>query len=532
MKQGILFHILWVVSVLVSASACVESLTFPDTASPELPRIKDPKARLLWIGPEYKVAVSATLEDNEGVNKIRIKNGEWELDNIVTVDNKASYILVDTFLVSRDNNPTEHILEFTITNSSGGILKTQVDVEDLSSENLIPGYDPDLLPPAITVTKPTVTKFYGLSSDPVEVEVDATITDDAISLIEIKVWGETAGGQLVSMEETVTPTTDPDKLSYHYNKVFNLPEGTVGEYSYIVKSTDASGNKSVKGGNITVGYLDRLYLSDAENMDEVTNQGYDHYGACRGIGTLLSMRKQGSNTFTLDYYYRNESSDNIRFVAFLGSDRPFITNQSVPNYTLDGPNVVALSGSEEGKIISDLSAATFKLPVSQKGYYHLTVDMTARTITAIPYTPTIPVDAVKYPGWSDANPWPYMAVTGPTVVGTAGWTEVGTSPKLMKEAEHPYLFTGTFQTNGTSSNMSLNAPLSVLGGDVWNKGWFRLKAGRPAMVDNYNDLITIIAPVGASAGGGNWGFSTSPVGTFKATYDIALQRFRIVRIGS
>ena len=125
----------------------------------------------------------------------------------------------------------------------------------------------------------------------------------------------------------------------------------------------------------------------------------------------------------------------------------------------------------------------------------------------------------------------YMAVTGPTVVGTGTWSEVATSPKLMKEADHPYLYSGTFKTNGGSNNMSLNAPMTA-NTDVWGKGWFRLTAGRPAMVDDYNNSITKVGPVGASSGGANWGFSLSPTGTYKATYDIALHRFRLVRTGN
>jgi hypothetical protein len=99
----------------------------------------------------------------------------------------------------------------------------------------------------------------------------------------------------------------------------------------------------------------------------------------------------------------------------------------------------------------------------------------------------------------------------------------------MKEPGHSYLYSGTFKTSGTSSNMSLNAPLAIVSTN--NVGWFRLKAARAAMLDDYGDPITIVAAIGASTNGANWGFSTSPAGTYKATYDIALQRFRIVRTG-
>jgi len=534
MKRNKWFQIVGI-ALLWNIVSCEDQLTFPDIDSPDLPGVKESFAQLLWIGPEYKVAVSATFEDEEGISKIEIKNSEWRLSKAINVDKAVAYVLKDTFVVERDVNPTQHFLDFTITNSKGGIMKTKVEVEDLSSENQIPGYSPDLLPPVIAVSKPTETRFYGLSDDPIQVEIEADISDLEIASVAVTFWGETADGESVWIEDNISMDEEADKTQYFYNRAFDVPAGKVGEYQYVVKSIDASGNKSVRGGMITVGYLDRLYLSDAENEDEVLMQGFDHYGACRGIGTLISMKKQGANTFTVDYYYRNEPEDNIRFVAFLGDDRPFVrsgsVNQAEVNYTLDGFNVVAASVQDPGKITTNLDEASFKLPVNEKGYYRIVVDMTARTITATPFTPVIPSDEVMFPKWSDDNPWPYLAVTGTTVVGTGAWTETATSPKLMKEPDHPYLYTGTFQTNGTSSNMSLNAPLSVLDGDIWGKGWFRLKAARAAMVDDYGDLITIVAPVGPSSGGANWGFSLSPVGTYKATYDLALGRFRAVLIG-
>lgn len=534
MKRNKWFQIIGLLA-LWNLVSCEDQLTFPDVESPNLPGVKESSARLLWIGPEYKVAVSAVFEDEEGISKIGIKNGEWRLNKVINIDKAVSYVLEDTFIVDRDVNPTQHFLDFTITNSKGGITKTKVEVEDLSSENQIPDYSPDLLPPVITVTKPTITRFYGLSDDPIIIEIEADVADLEIESVAVTFWGEAADGESVWIEDNISIADEADKTNYLYNRSFELPVGKAGEFQYVVKSTDVSGNKSVRGGIITVGYLDRMYLSDAVNEDEVLKQGFDHYGACRGIGTLISMKKQGANTFVADYYYRNEPDENIRFVAFLGGDRPFVrdgsTNQAKVNYTFEGFNVVAASSQVPGTITTDLSAASFKLPVDAKGYYRIAVDMTARTISAVPFTPAIPVDAVKFPKWSDDDPWPYLAVTGSTVVGTAGWTETATSPKLMKDPDHPYLYTGTFQTNGSSSNMSLNAPLAVLDGDIWGKGWFRLKAGRAAMVDDYGDVVTIVAPVGPSGGGANWGFSLSPVGTYKVTYDLALERFRAVWIG-
>ncbi|MCF3111915.1 hypothetical protein LL912_24215 [Niabella sp. CC-SYL272] len=516
--------------------ACNKALTFPEGGSLPLPELEGATARLHWVGPRYKVAVQAAIKDGEGIQKVRMRNGEWLLDTVFDVSNQQVFSIRDSFLVPKDVNPTQHVLEFQITNSRGGLIKKYVTVEDLSSENLIPGYNPDELPPDIQVVKPTVTKFLGFSTAPIKVDVEATIKDLEIDNIELKLWGETADGQPVEFYEKIVPADDAAKKQYTLIKTFELPAGKPGLYQYVIRSTDASGNKKTVGGEVSVGYIDRLYLSDAQHAGEVTAQGYDQAGGCRGIGTIYSMKKQGTNTFLIDYYYPASGAENIRFIAFMGNDKPFNNTggtQAGINYTLDGGNVIGSSSATPGTLTVNLQEAGFKLPATQKGYYHISVDMTKRTITATPYTPTLPVDAVKYPGWSDASPWPYLAVTGPTVAGSAGgWTEATTSPKLIRDPDNKYLFSGSFQTTGGSSNMSLNAPLAALSGDVWGKGWFRLAAARAAMKDDYSDLITTVGAVGASSGGANWGFSTSPAGTYKASYDLVLQRFRIVRTGN
>ncbi|MBZ4187593.1 hypothetical protein K7B07_01730 [Niabella sp. 3A5MI-3] len=516
--------------------ACNKALTFPPGATTPLPMLEGASARLHWIGPKYKVAVQAVIKDEKGIETVQLKNGEWQLDTAFNVSNRASFSIQDSFLVPKDVNRTQHTLEFLITNSQGGLIKKYVTVEDLSSENLIPGYDPDELPPNIEVVKPTVTKFLGFSADPVKVDFEATVKDREINDIELKLWGAAADGEPVDLYEKITPADDAAKKQYTLTRSLELPAGKPGLYQYIIRSTDASGNKKTMGGEVSVGYIDRLYLSDALNATEVTAQGYDQAGGCRGIGTIYSMKKQGANSFLIDYYYPASGAENIRFVAFMGNDKPFNNTggtQAGINYTLDGGNVIGSNSAAPGTLTVNLQEAGFKLPVTQKGYYHVTVDMTNRTISAVPYTPALPVDAVKYPGWSDASPWQYLSVTGPTITGSAGgWTEAGTSPKLVRDPDNKYLFTGTFQTTGGSSNMSLNAPLAALGGDVWGRGWFRLAAARAAMKDDYGDLITTVGAVGASTGGANWGFSTSPAGTYKASYDLVLQRFRIVRTGN
>lgn len=530
--KNLFLKLLSIVAVVFYLFSCSKTLIFPDTESPALPQLENASAKLLWIGPEYKLAIYAELEDTEGITGVQIKNGEWKIDSALTVDNKTSYTIIDTFLVAKDVNKTQHVVEFTITNTKGGIIKGSVEVEDLSDENQIAGYDPDLLPPEIEITKPTVTQFLGFSTEPIRIDLEATIQDEAIASIEVRVWGETADGQPFIEEEIIEPTNDEEKTSYQYANTFVLPNEKAGRYQYIVRSVDESGNKKTMGGDISIGFPDRLYLSDAETAEEVIHQGYDHMGGARGIGTLLSMERQGMNTFVLNFYYPNKSSDNIRFIAFLNNEKPFTgSNQAQVNYSLDGANVLAMSTSTPGQLTADLANASFKLPVSASGYYRVTVDLTERRIQAVPYMPNINTnDAVKYPGWSDANPWDYMAVTGTTVVGTADWTEKASSPKLMRDATNKYLFTGTFTTNGSSSNMSLNAPVAALSGDIWGRGWFRMVGARNNMTDDYGDLVTTVGPVGPSGGGANWGFSTSPAGTYKASYDLALQRFRLVKI--
>jgi len=516
--------------------ACGKPFVFPENETPPLPRLDGAVAGLYWIGPIYKVAVKAEIEDNQGIDKIRVRNSEWKLDTIFDLSGEHHFSINDSFPVPKDVNLTRHNLEFDITNSQGGLVKKYIAVEDHSAENLIPGYDPDLEPPTLKLIKPTVMKFLGFSKQPVNVDFEASVSDREIDSIEIRLWGESADGSPVDEHATMKPTDSAAKKTVNVVKSFQLPGAKPGQYQYIIRATDASGNKKTIGGQISVGYVDRLYFSDALDNKEIAAQGYDQAGGCRGIGTIYSMHKTGENTFQIDYYSSVSDAANIRFIAFLNSERPFTNiggTQAGINYSLEGENVVAASKSEPSVLTTDLQQASFKLPVTKNGYYHISVDMTTRKISAVPYTPSLPADAIKYPGWSDAEPWDYLSVTGPTITGSAGsWTEVATSPKLVRDPDNKYLFRGTFQTTGSSSNMSLNAPLAVLGGDVWGKGWFRLVAARAAMKDDYGDLITVVGAVGASSGGVSWGFSTSPAGTYQATYDIILQRLRIVRIGN
>lgn len=533
--KRILFAITGILLAAAIIVACNKSLVFPENDVPLPPQVKQTEASLLWIGPDYRVAFSADLEDTAGITKVQVKNGEWQIDTVYELSGQDLVSIIDTITVTKDANKTEHVLELTITNSHGGVIKAKVVVEDKSDVNQVPGYDPDLLPPSITVTKPTVTKYYGIANAPVYIDVAATITDLEIASVEVKVYGEAADGQLVNYEETITPSSDDEKENLEYEKTFALPGGKAGQYQYVVRATDADGNKAVKGGVISVGYFDRLYLCDAESENELLNEGFDHAGNTRGIGTVLAMRPQGPNNFVVDYYYRNEPTDNIRFVAFIGNAKPYSSNQQQILFQYADTNVLAMSSTESGKVTFDLNAANFKLPVSSKGYYRIAVNLTDRTITATPFTPSKDFsNTTLYPGWSDSNPWPYLAVTGTVIIGNNGWIEGPNSPKLVKEADHPFLYSGTFQTNGNSSNISLNAPMTA-NNDAWNKGWFRLVSARANMRDIYNDMITIIGPVGRSTAGAGWGFSVSnfggATGTFKATYDLALERLRIVRIG-
>src|SRR5690606_12622895 len=305
------------------AGACSEALIFPELATPPTPEVTDAEAKLLWIGPVYKVALHTELEDPEGISTVRITNTAWQLDTSITLNDLQSYALIDTFLVPKDVNPTKHVIELTTTNSQGGIAISKIDVLDLTAENQIPGYDPDELPPTIEVTKPMVTKFLGFGSEPISIDVEATVSDEAIASVEVRVWGETVNGQPVLVEELINLADQIDPVEYHYANTFELPIDEPGLYQYVVRALDASGNRSVKGGNISIGFVDRLYLSDAENEDEVLNQGYDHMGGCRGIGTIMSMQRQGTNVFVADIYYPGQPTDNIRFVAFLDNDKPF-----------------------------------------------------------------------------------------------------------------------------------------------------------------------------------------------------------------
>src|SRR5690606_1227410 len=146
-------------------------------------------------------------------------------------------------------------------------------------------------------------------------------------------------GQTVMVEVLITLEDEDNTAEKHYYKSIELPVGDAGVYQYVVRELEAAGDRAVRGGNTSIGSVDRLCLSEAEREDEALRQGYDHMGGCRRIGTTLSMQRPGTNIFVTDIYYPGQPTDNIRFVAFLDNDNPFLNsggNQAQINYSLNG----------------------------------------------------------------------------------------------------------------------------------------------------------------------------------------------------
>lgn len=528
--QRILFILIAV--FVFSWNACTDKVVFVADEAPGIPVLESYSAEYLWIGPEYKLAVDAVITDNEALESLQLSVSEWNIDESLSLSGKE-FILRDTFLVAKDANRTKHEVDLVVSNEAQGILRVKIPVTDLSATNQIEGYSPDLLPPVITVNAPKVNRFYGLIDAPVPLTVDALITEDVeMTDIYFKVWGENIKGDYFEVEDTWSPSIEEEKQAYHYAKELEIPGGTAGEYQYMIRATDKAGNQAVTGGNLTVGMMDRLYLSDAKNESEVTGQGFDAYASADawGLGTLLPMQRIGNNLFQLNYYYRDESDENIRFIAFMGSDRPFNSSPRGIKYSLDGDNVLALASGSSEELTTNLQAAEFKLPVSQKGYYTITVDMSAKTVRADPMAVANPdfSNAEMFPGYSASNPYPYLAIiSGGAVVGTAGWDEIDNNTSLYREADHPYIYSGHFRTAG-GVNINFKAPRAFIESNA-NIGWFRLPAGRANMRDTYGDLISIIEPVGAVSNGANYGITLTGNTDWHASYDLITYRLRIVK---
>jgi hypothetical protein len=517
-------------TAIAFANSCTERITFPDKGAPDIPQVEHAAAKYIWTGPDYQLVVEAVITDSEALSSLQTLNSEWQINATVSISGKQ-YLLKDTFPVSKDANRTQHEVELVVRNSKGGVRRTLINVEDISGVNQIEGYTPDLLPPVIRVLAPTVNRFYGLRPAPIPLDVTAAVTEEnAMSGIYMKIWGESSEGTYFELEDSWTPSTEEEKQAYTWQKHLEIPGGTAGEYQFLIRATDESGNQATTGGNLIVGMMDRLYLSDAKNEQEVTGQGFDSYASADawGIGTLLPMRKTGNNLFTLNYYYRDDSDENIRFIAFTGNDRPFNTSPRGIKYTLGGENVIAHAAGSADALTADMNASDFKLPVNRKGYYTVTVDMTAKTITAIPFEPLNPdfTSTALFPGFSPASPYAYLAfIAGGSVVGTAGWAEIDNNTALRKEENHDYIYSGFFTTAG-GGNISFQAPRSSLSG---NTGWFRLPAARANMKDTYGDPISEIKPVGASGNGANYGISLTGNTAWHASYDLITYRLRIVK---
>jgi hypothetical protein len=215
-------YLIPVLAAMIALAACTEKITFPGSETPEIPKLENATAEYLWVGRDYKLAVAVTVSDGEALTSLQISNGEWSVDTLVAI-NGTRYVFRDTFPVSKDATPTRHEMELTVKNAAAGILKTSIEVNDLSAVNQIEGYNPDLLPPVIVISQPTTTNFYGLQPDPVNLNVQATVTeDDEIAEIYMKVWGESVTGSYFETDETVTPSTEPEKTAYTYARSLTL----------------------------------------------------------------------------------------------------------------------------------------------------------------------------------------------------------------------------------------------------------------------------------------------------------------------
>jgi hypothetical protein len=214
---------------------------------------------------------------------------------------------------------------------------------------------------------------------------------------------------------------------------------------------------------------------------------------------------------------------------------------------------MGFSETESGKLTCNLSQAAFKFPGLQKGYYTITVNMNDHTIQISPKTPTNLQFSNEdlFPGFTISQPYDYLAIISDAIEGTSGWSEVDGNPKLDREPDHAFQYTGEFVTKG-GANINFVAPRYVM--DEPNAfapvGWFRLPTNnRARVVDAYGDLISIILPIGVStaiaegfdAGSfpdGNpandkpagYGLSLPGQTKYRATYDLMTYRLRIVEI--
>ena len=515
-----------------------------ESTVPTDPKVENATAEYMNDGDNYTLTVTADLSDDEGLESVQIVHDGWQIDALAEDVSGKAYALDITFPISKAADPTTHKVKLIVTNIAGVVFTEEIDVTDLS--------DKDEIAPVVELIKPTVTNFYVIDPTHITWEIEARVTDNQeLSKIYLKVWNAT-----FEFEDTWTRVSDNDKQSYTYSKQVTLP--SIAEYQYLIRATDESENESEETkGSFTMGIMDRLYLSDAKNEFEVTNQGFDIYGNISGVpawglGTLVPMRKEGTNKFVLDaYYYRNDADENIRFITFAGDDKPFggtYINTGAGReiyYTLNGDNVFGMSQSVSGKLTHTFSESNFKLPVAQKGYYKITVDMTERTVEAIPVTPDNPDFAVpvKFPGYPAANPYEYLAVsTGATVISGSNWIEPEANenfPKIFKEADHDFLYSGIIETlvTGNGANINFKAPRTVLtpateGSSSGSEGWFRLEtATRADMVDTYGDPISRITAVGeANFMSGAYGFSLIPGKKWHLTYDLMTYRLRIVEV--
>ncbi len=558
--------------IILMAITCIVAckkfeIRFPDKdagQSTDVPNIKNDTARYLWNGPDYYLSVKADLSDVNGLQSIQLINKEWNFDSTIMLGDRKEFLLRAMFNVPKDANKTIHKLDVIVKNVKGGVLNTTIAIADSSDNNQDPTYDPDNTVPTIIPRTPTspapyneapfttaLKAYYGLDGNNISFNIAVNVTDDrALAKVTLKVWGETYLNEAppVLVEDVRTPGDDERKDYLLQKDNISLPPYS-GEYAILITATDTSGNENTFYYPITVGVMNRLYLSDAKNALEITNQAFDGYAAASawGMGTIIPMKKIATNKFQLLYYYANAGDDNIRFYAYQASDKPF--NNRTILYNLSGSqtassgavaNVLGVSSSDNKKVTVNPAETNYKLTGLQKGYYTLTVDMSTRTIIADPYTPANSdwSNASKFPGFSPSAPYDYLAIiAGGAIVNSRGWAEDAASPPYARLTREPdsYIYSGSF-TTAANGQFNMRAPMASLGGaDV---GWIRLPtSNRNLYTDVYGDLMSGIMPVGPGSGyvwapAGNYGvwLNAGANKDYIASYDLVTYRLRMVRL--
>lgn len=420
--------------------------SYPDSAAPEIVV----KRNELYSIPNRKFVIKADLKDDLGLKSLKISIPEFYLDKVIdfpTHEPLTEYALAYEFLAPADTKTTDtYKVNLMLTDVSGHSV----------SKELILHLDGDFIAPAISNIKPADGSVI-FQAEEMKLDIsfrvtDATGIDSVIVAVEdLKINEKIKVGGL---------------KEYTFSKSFDIPS-ELKSYQMVVTTRDnfVEPNKQIRNINFSVADgLTEMYLADVPVGTDLTADIF---------GVPMYYHKKQDGVFTFRYYADRDNKE----IYFLGQESSFEPH--------------CFGSPAEGQLENSTAANPIVLP--HKGYYEITVNASAMSYTATPYTPTSPV-------YDPAR----ITICG-NGMELGGWDPNNTDLLLTANPNNPYQLERTLTLTGGEVAITITSP-------GWANPFWRL---------DEKGIIVL-------NGGGNANYKGAEA-TYKFVMDTELERATLVK---